>query len=37
MNSKQVIKMLESDGWELRKVKGSHHIFRHPIKQRAAS
>jgi predicted RNA binding protein YcfA (HicA-like mRNA interferase family) len=32
MNSKQVIKMLEADGWELRNVKGSHHIFRHPIK-----
>jgi hypothetical protein len=27
MNSKQVIKMLEADGWELRNVKGSHHIF----------
>lgn len=32
MNSKQLIKQLESDGWILRGVKGSHHIFVHPIK-----
>ncbi len=32
VNSKQVIKMLEADGWELRNVKGSHHVFRHPTK-----
>jgi len=24
--------MLEADGWELRHVKGSHHVFRHPTK-----
>ncbi len=24
--------MLEADGWELRNVKGSHHVFRHPTK-----
>lgn len=32
MNSRDVIKLLEADGWTLRSVKGSHHIFRHPSK-----
>jgi len=32
MNSKQLIKQLEADGWTLRGVKGSHHIFTHPGK-----
>jgi predicted RNA binding protein YcfA (HicA-like mRNA interferase family) len=32
MNSKQIIKQLEADGWTLRGVKGSHHIFTHPSK-----
>ena len=32
MNSKQLIKQLEKDGWMLRSVKGSHHIFVHPTK-----
>jgi predicted RNA binding protein YcfA (HicA-like mRNA interferase family) len=32
MNSKQIIKQLEADGWVLRGVRGSHHIFKHPIK-----
>lgn len=32
MNSKQLIKQLEADGWTLRGVKGSHHIFTHPCK-----
>ncbi|OGT89968.1 MAG: addiction module toxin, HicA family [Gammaproteobacteria bacterium RIFOXYA12_FULL_61_12] len=32
MGSKQIIKLLEADGWELRSVHGSHHIFRHPTK-----
>ena len=30
MNSKQVIKQLEADGWYLVRVKGSHHQFKHP-------
>ena len=29
MNSKQVIKQLEADGWYLARVKGSHHQFKH--------
>ena len=32
MNSKQVIKQLEADGWTLRGVRGSHHVFTHPNK-----
>ena len=30
MNSKDFIKQLELAGWQLRNVKGSHHIYRHP-------
>lgn len=30
MNSKQVIKQLEADGWVLDRVRGSHHQFKHP-------
>ncbi len=29
MNSKELIRQLEADGWVLRGVKGSHHIFAH--------
>ena len=32
MRSAEVIKKLESDGWKLRRVKGSHHQFKHPGK-----
>lgn len=32
MNSKQIIKQLEADGWTLRSVRGSHHVFTHPAK-----
>ena len=32
MNSKQIIKQFEADGWTLRSVKGSHHVFTHPNK-----
>lgn len=31
MNSKQIIKQLEADGWLLVRVKGSHHQFKHPF------
>ena len=30
MNSKQVIKRLQEDGWYLARVKGSHHQFKRP-------
>ncbi|QFY45051.1 type II toxin-antitoxin system HicA family toxin [Candidatus Methylospira mobilis] len=29
-DSKQVIKRLESEGWYLDRVRGSHHQFKHP-------
>lgn len=32
MNSKELIKLLEKDGWVLRGSKGSHHVFNHPSK-----
>jgi predicted RNA binding protein YcfA (HicA-like mRNA interferase family) len=32
INSKQVIKLLETDGWFLTRVRGSHHQFKHPSK-----
>ncbi|WP_417761704.1 type II toxin-antitoxin system HicA family toxin [Shewanella sp.] len=30
MKSADLIKLLESNGWELVSVRGSHHKFRHP-------
>ena len=32
MDSRQVIRRLEQDGWVLSRVKGSHHQFVHPDK-----
>lgn len=32
MNSRQLIKQLEADGWFLVRVKGSHHQFKHSSK-----
>jgi predicted RNA binding protein YcfA (HicA-like mRNA interferase family) len=32
MNSAEIIKRLQNDGWVLRGVKGSHHVFSHPAK-----
>ncbi|WP_310601449.1 type II toxin-antitoxin system HicA family toxin [Desulfobulbus sp.] len=32
MKSREIIRLLEADGWTLRGVKGSHHIFTHPEK-----
>jgi len=33
VNSRQVIKKLEADGWYLDRVRGSHHQFKHPAKK----
>ncbi len=33
-SSREIIKMLEADGWLLVRVAGSHHQFKHPIKTR---
>ena len=32
-SSRELIKILESDGWEIVRVTGSHHIFRHAVKK----
>ena len=32
MDSKAIIKLLEQDGWTLRGVKGSHHVYVHPLR-----
>ena len=32
MNSKEIIRRLEAEGWILVRVKGSHHQFKHPTK-----
>lgn len=32
MNSQKLIEMLEADGWQLVRIRGSHHHFKHPIK-----
>lgn len=33
MNSRELIKRIEDDGWFLVGAKGSHHQFKHPIKK----
>lgn len=30
MTSAELIKALKAAGWQLRNVKGSHHVFSHP-------
>ena len=32
-SSREVIAMLETDGWYLVRTRGSHHHFKHPTKQ----
>jgi predicted RNA binding protein YcfA (HicA-like mRNA interferase family) len=32
MDSKGIIRHIEADGWQLVRVTGSHHHFRHPTK-----
>ena len=31
-SSREIIKRLEADGWELARIKGSHHHFQHKSK-----
>ena len=33
MKVRDIIKMVEADGWFLVRTKGSHHQYRHPTKQ----
>ncbi|MCI0569874.1 MAG: type II toxin-antitoxin system HicA family toxin [Myxococcaceae bacterium] len=37
MDSREVIRALEADGWRLARVKGSHHHFKHPTKKGTAT
>ncbi len=32
MNSKDLIELLKADGWQLVRIKGSHHHFKHASK-----
>jgi predicted RNA binding protein YcfA (HicA-like mRNA interferase family) len=32
MKSADLIRLLEAGGWTLDRVRGSHHVFRHPTK-----
>jgi predicted RNA binding protein YcfA (HicA-like mRNA interferase family) len=36
MDSKTILKELQSHGWEFERSRGSHHIFRHPKDGRIA-
>lgn len=33
VNSRQLIAMIEADGWYLVRIRGSHHHFKHPTKK----
>ncbi len=30
--SKELMKILQDDGWEVKRIRGSHHILSHPTK-----
>jgi predicted RNA binding protein YcfA (HicA-like mRNA interferase family) len=32
MQSRELIKLLQADGWQLQRTRGSHHQFVHPTK-----
>ncbi len=33
LSSREIIKILKADGWELKRTKGSHHHFQHDTKK----
>lgn len=33
MTSREIIKLLETDGWYIHSSNGSHHHFKHPTKK----
>lgn len=33
MDSREILRALEADGWSLKRVTGSHHHFSHPTKR----
>jgi predicted RNA binding protein YcfA (HicA-like mRNA interferase family) len=32
MDSRQILKRLQAEGWQLARIRGSHHQFTHPEK-----
>lgn len=30
---KKLLKTLEQDGWKIVRIRGSHHILKHPVKE----
>ncbi|MEE8145338.1 MAG: type II toxin-antitoxin system HicA family toxin [Kiloniellales bacterium] len=32
LNSREILKDLKADGWQVARIKGSHHMLRHPEK-----
>lgn len=32
-SSRELIKLLKTDGWKLERVRGDHHQFKHPAKK----
>ena len=30
---KKLLKTLEQDGWKIIRIRGSHHILKHPVKE----
>ncbi|MBW0448856.1 addiction module toxin, HicA family [bacterium M00.F.Ca.ET.228.01.1.1] len=32
MNSGEVVKLIQADGWRLVRISGSHHHYRHELK-----
>jgi len=35
MQSRELIRLLVADGWQLDRVRGSHHEYRHPYRTRS--
>lgn len=33
MKVREILKLLDEDGWELARTRGSHRQFRHPVKK----
>ena len=32
MNYKEIVKLIEADGWFWKRTSGSHRIYKHPVK-----
>lgn len=33
MKVREIIKLLQADGWYIARTRGSHRIFKHPVKE----